>query len=124
MTLQRLTKTAPSSEALIRVYQGKAVLNKKAATLLDLHKDDLVLVCYDQEAYAAREVKRLYIGKTPSNGYKVKQRNDTFFVCSAVLCRSIASCLDGYGTYRICPEDFTRNIHENKYYNIFFKKYD
>ena len=42
-----------------------------------------------------------------------------------LLCgKDVAEALEGYGTYRICPEDFSRDIDGTKYYNIFFKKYD
>lgn len=124
MTLQRLNKTAPSHEALVRLYQcGKIVLNASASKLLELNTDSMIAVCFDKEAYDARGVKRLYIGTTRI-GHLVKQRRDTFFVCSSSLCKDVAASLEGYGTYRICPEDFSRDADGTKFYNIFFKKYD
>lgn len=124
MTLQRLIKVAPVSEALIRVYRGKAVLNAQAARLLDITSEDLVAVCFDKEQYDARGVKRLYIGKASCNAYRLKRRVDTYTICSVPLCKSIADSLEGYGTYRICPEDSTQGLDGNMYYNIFLKKYD
>ena len=124
MTLQRINRTAPSSEALVRVYKGgKMVFNANASRLLELSPQAHIAICYDLESYSARGVKRLYIG-TARNGHLVKPRRDTYFVCSTTLCRDVADALEGYGTYRICPEDFSRDADGIKYYNIFFKKYD
>lgn len=124
MTLQRLNKTAPSTESLIRIYKGKVVLNGPASRLLGLSPDTLVSVCYDLGQYSARGVKRLYIGVAKANAYKLNRRVDTYAIHSSSLSRSLADTLEGYGTYRICPEDYTRDAEGNKYYNIFFKKYD
>ena len=124
MTLQRLNRKAPSTEALLRVYNGgKMVFNASASRLLELDASTLISICFDKEAFDSRGVKRLYVG-TSRNGYQVKPRRDTFYVCSASLCKDVAEALEGYGTYRICPEDFSRDSDGTKYYNIFFKKYD
>lgn len=123
MTLKTINRAAPSHEALLRVYQGKMVFNASASRLLDLNPNDLVSVCYDKDAMDARGVKRLYVGKARS-GHMVRPRRDTFFVCSASLCKDVAESLEGYGTYRICPEDHTKDADGIMYYNIFFKKYD
>lgn len=124
MTLQRLNRTAPSHEALLRLYDcGKMVFNAPAARLLELSPNALIAVCFDKDAYDARGVKRLYIG-TSRTGHLVKPRRDTYYVCSASLCKDVAEALEGYGTYRICPEDYSRDADGVKFYNIFFKKYD
>jgi hypothetical protein len=54
----------------------------------------------------------------------VKPRCDSYYFCSATTAKDVADALEGYGSYRICPEDFTRDTDGIKYYNIFFKKYD
>jgi ferredoxin-NADP reductase len=124
MTLQRLNRTAPSHEALVRVYKsGKIVFNASAARLLELAPQALISVCFDKEAFDARGVKRLYVG-TARTGYRVKPRRETYYVCSTSLCKDVADALEGYGTYRLCQEDFSRDADGTKYYNIFFKKYD
>lgn len=123
MTLQRINRAAPAHESLVHVYNGKIVFNANASRLLELHPNASVAICYDKEAYSARGVKRLYVG-TARNGYKVKPRCETFFISSAPLSRDMAEALEGFGTYRICPEDFSRDTDGTKYYNIFFKKYD
>jgi hypothetical protein len=123
MTLQILSRTPSSHEALVRIYEGKMVFTASAAKLLGLLPDSLVLIKYDTDAYSARGVKRLYVG-TSRFGHMVKQRRNTYFICSADLCRDVADALEGYGTYRICPEDFSRDADGTKYYNIFFRKYD
>lgn len=124
MTLQRINRKAPAHETLIRVYKsGKIVFNANASRLLELHPNALIAVCFDREAFDARGVKRLYVG-TSRTGHMVKQRSDTYFVCSTSLCKDVAEALEGYGTYRVCPEDYSRDQDGTKYYNIFFKKYD
>ena len=124
MTLQSINRTAPSHEALLRVYKGgKMVFNAPAARLLELAPSVSISICFDKESFDARGVKRLYVG-TSKMGHKVRPRRDTFYVCSASLCNDVADALEGYGTYRICPEDFSRDTDGTKYYNIFFKKYD
>ena len=123
MTLVQLTKQAPRSEALIRVYKNQISLNAAAARLLNLSKGDMINVLVDAEAKAAGRGDRLYIGKAKGNAYAVASRGHSFRVCSAVLSRSIANALDGCGTYRICPEDSATNALGHIYYNIFFKKY-
>lgn len=124
MALQRLNRKAPSTEALLRVYNGgKMVFNATASRLLELAPGVSVAICYDTDMLSARGVKRLYVG-TSRSGYQVKPRRDTFYVCSASLCKDVAESLEGYGTYRICPEDFSRDFDGTKYYNIFFRKYD
>ena len=102
---------------------GKIVFNVHASRLLELYPDALISVCFDKESYDARGVKRLYVGLSRS-GYMVKPRSKAFYVCSRSLCEDVADALEGYGTYRICPEDFSRDADGNKYYNIFFRKYD
>lgn len=124
MTLQRINRAAPSHEALLRLYDcGKMVLNASAARLLELSPSSQIAVCFDRDAFDARGVKRLYIGVARS-GHQVKPRKDTYYVCCASLCKDVADSLEGYGTYRICPEDFSRDADGTRYYNIFFKKYD
>jgi hypothetical protein len=123
MALQILSRTPSSHEALVRIYEGKMVFTAPAARLLELQPNSLVSVKYDTEAFSARGVKRLYVG-TARVGHIVKPRRNTYFICSADLCRDVADALEGYGTYRICPEDFSRDADGTKYYNIFFRKYD
>lgn len=123
MTLQILSRTPSSHEALVRIYEGKMVFTAAAAKLLELHPGSLVSIRYDKDAFDARGVKYLYVG-TARLGHAVKQRKNTYFICSADLCRDVADALQGYGTYRICPEDFSRDADGTKYYNIFFRKYD
>lgn len=124
MTLQRLTHTAPSKEAVLRVYNGKVVLNACASRLLGLNPGDLVNVTYDREHFQASGDKRLYIGKVKRNAYEVTRRAESYYICSTALSKSIADALQGFGSYRICPEDYTTGLDGEKYYNIFFKKYD
>ncbi len=123
MTLTRITKTLPHTEALIRVRKDKVTLNAAASRLLELTPEDMVIVYLDGDQMEAGR-KRLYIGKCNSCAYRLKPRGETFFICSAALSKSIADAYEGYGTYRICEEDFLNGMSGEKYYNIFFKKYD
>lgn len=123
MTLTSIIHQAPSTEAVIRVYKTQFTLNSHASRLLALRPGAQVMVCIDKDAQASGRT-RLYIGKVEKNAYRVKPRKSTYRVCSSALCKSIAEALDGYGTYRICPEDYVMNCYDEKFYNIFFKKYD
>ena len=123
MTLKCLTKTLPRTEALLRVRKDKVTLNAAASRLLELTPKDMVIVYLDADQLEAGR-KGLYIGKCNSCAYRLKPRGETFYICSAALSKSIADAYEGYGTYRICKEDFLKNASGEKYYNIFFKKYD
>lgn len=123
MTLVQLTRQAPRSEALIRVYKNQVAINAAAARLLDLHNKDMVNVLVDKDAQASGRGNRLYIGKAKSNAYQVLRRRSSFRICCTALARSIAEALEGTGTYRICPEDSETDFNGEVYYNIFFKKY-
>lgn len=125
MTLRKLTNAAPRQEALIHIYKsGKAVFNAAAARLMHMNPMTHVDVRYDADTFTAREIKRLYVGVTSGAAYTLKQRGNTYSICSNTLCRMMADALEGYGTYRICPEDYVLDSAEVKFYNIFFKKYD
>lgn len=124
MTLQRLTHTAPANEAVVRVYAGKVTLNACASRLLGLSPGDLVTIAYDKDHYQASGDKRLYIGKVKRNAHKVIKRAESYYICSTSLSRSMADALQGFGAYRICPEDYSIGMDGEKFYNIFFKKYD
>ena len=123
MTLVQLNRQAPRSEALIRVYNNNIVINAAAARLLDLQHGDMVNVLKDKDAESAGRGIRLYIGKAQRNAYRVKERRSTFRVFCTSMARSIAEALEGYGTYRVCPEDSATDAMGQKYYNIFFRKY-
>lgn len=123
MTLTSIIRKAPSTEALVRVYKTQMVLNAPTARLLNLHPGEQVAVCVDKDAQASGRT-RLYIGKAESNAYRVKPRKSTYRICSSALCRSVADALEGYGTYRICPEDYETDARGVRFYNIFFRKYD
>lgn len=123
MTLVQLTKQAPRSEALIRVYKNQVVINAAASRLLDLHDKDMVNVLIDKDAQAAGRGNRLYIGKVKSNAYQVLKRRSSYRICCTQLAKSIADALEGRGTYRVCPEDRETDYQGQTFYNIFFRKY-
>lgn len=123
MTLVQLNKQAPRSETLVRVYETQVVINAATAELLGLRDNDLVNVVVDKDAQAAGRGNRLYIGKVRHNAYAVSRRRSSFRICCTALARSIAEALEGYGTYRVCPEDSETDAMGQRYYNIFFRKY-
>jgi hypothetical protein len=123
MTLVQLSRQAPRSEALVRVYKNQVVINAAAAALLCLQNNDLVSVVIDKDAQAAGRGNRLYIGKVKRNAYAVSKRRKSFRICCTPLAKSMAEALEGYGTYRICPEDSETDAMGQRYYNIFFRKY-
>lgn len=123
MTLTRITKVAPRSEALIRVYRAQIILNAPASRLLGLIPGSSVNVYADKDAQMAGR-NRLYVGKTKGSGFAAIKRNATYRINSSDLCKSLAEALEGFGTYRICPEDYVLDVNGDRYYNIFFRKYD
>lgn len=121
MDFEKLIHSAPNKEALIRIYPTYCSFNKAAADLLGLTKDSLINIYIDRQQKLSGRI-RLYIGKEQSNAFHLIQRGSSFLIQSRPLVKRLAECLQGNGTYRICPEDNT--IKEgNIYYNIFFKRY-
>lgn len=110
------------TDSLIHIYKERVVLNKEACNLLGIKEGDRVLVRRSLvEARAGRE--RIYMakGEAPS-GYIVHGRYGSGRINSAPLARILASLLQGYGTYRLCPE-VNVEVDGRTYYEIFFRKY-
>lgn len=123
MTLKRLANPAPSSEALLRIRQGRFTLNNKAAALLGIRDLSRVAFTYDEDS-GIGESKRLFIGKVNDGGFRLTRRGETFFANSVEMCRKLAESLQGYGTYRIDGGYFEEDFYGNRQYNIFPFVYD
>ena len=115
--LRNLLTTAPRKEPLIRLYPNYLRFNKAASDLLDLKPGDAVCVLLeDRDGY-------IYIGNHHNKqSYEVIERNNTFEVRSAPLCRKLAESLNGAGSYRICADE-TQEYMDHVYYNILKMKY-
>lgn len=116
--LKDLLNNPPRTEPLIRIYPNFISFNAPAAAMLQLQEGDSVSIMQDdRDGY-------VFVANcsTMRQSYALKLRNNTFRVSNAPLCRKLAGCLEGFGTYRIC-QDFSTNYMDQKFYNIFKKKY-
>jgi len=115
--LRNLLDTAPRTEPLIRIYPGYITFNAPAAKLLGFRKGDAVAIMQDdRDGY-------VYVANSNAKqSYTLTLRKNTFKVSNAPLCRKLADSLDGFGTYKICPEE--KQVYmERTFYNIFKKRY-
>ena len=116
-----LPKTAPRSQALIRVYDSHCRLNAAAARILDLKDGDSVDIFYDKQQLDAGRT-RIYIGKSVS-GVATGIDGRCRIINSRPLSQRLIKIFGRQGSYRICPEDFVV-FNDSKFFNIFFKPYD
>lgn len=116
--LKDLLNGAPRTEPLIRIYPEYLVFNAPAADVLGLEEDASVSIQQDdRDGY-------VYVARCDSmkHAYGLRKRNNTYVLSNAPLCRKLAECMDGFGSYRISQEvktEFMGTI----FYNIFKKKY-
>jgi hypothetical protein len=124
MELKELFVALPRSEAIIRIYKNYLSLNGSSVALLGLDGTGKIKLSYSQDDMRAGRF-RCFIAKTDSSimSFDYRMRGG----CAIVACRSLvaflAEHLDGYGSYRICPEDYV-NDGNNIWYNIFIRNYD
>ena len=116
--------TAPTSnDAVLRVYRNECHLNEKAADLLTLSSKYRRLrftTCEDSDG------AKVYVASTDENfpgTFIPRRRGRSFRIYSTALCEALARNLEGYGTYRICP-DVTKYCDNKIYYQIHLQKYD
>ena len=116
----------PRSETTLKVYENEIVFSEAAVVLLGMTDDEpRVSFMYDGDALAAGR-KRIYVAGGEHSWpirYVASRRDRRRVVRSRPLAEILAENLDGYGTYRICPED-CYNDGKVVWYNLFFKKYD
>ncbi len=120
MTIIRdISKTPPSSETLIRVYRaGQVSFSRAAAKLLCLEDGAKVAFVFGK---VTSDLVMPYVTRRDSLAYKVTRNGGQFRIRSKALCESLARELDGYGTYRIEPENIEKDMNGNVYYPIFFR---
>lgn len=116
--LKPLLDNASRTEPLIRVYAHYIIFNALAAKLLNFKEGDTVSIMQDdRDGY-------IYVGNCLTRqSYTLTQRNNTYKVSNTALCQRLAELLDGFGTYRISKDMTQTDPNNNKYYNIFKKKY-
>lgn len=116
--LKPLLDSASRTEPLVRIYSGCIVFNAPAAQLLNFKEGDAVSIMQDdRDGY-------VYVGNCMTKqSYTLTPRKKTFKVSNMPLCRRLAECLEGFGTYRISKDMIQSDYNDNKYYNIFKKKY-
>lgn len=116
--LKDLLNSAPKTEPLMRLYPAYISFNAPAAEMLGLDEEAAVSFQQDdRDGY-------LYVARCDGmrQAYRLRRRNKTYILSYAPLCRKIADCLEGCGSYRICSE-VTTEFMGRKFYNIFKKKY-
>ena len=120
--LTDITRTAPSGEALLRLYEGQLTLNAAAKRLLGL-EDDSQVAFRSGNITGPDGKKRLFIAKKEFAAYSLVKAGHTYRIRSTVLCRTLAGMLQGYGTYRIERENPVTDYNGDVCYSIFFRKY-
>lgn len=115
--LKNILIGAPKTEPLLRIYPNYISFNAVAASLLGFNEGDAVSVMQDDRD------GWVYVGNVHTKqSYVLSRQGSAFVVRCAPLCRRLAECLEGCGTYRISKDDATEFMGHT-YYNIFKKKY-
>lgn len=122
--LKSLIEGLPPQEAAIRIYRNAVCLNAPAARLLGFGEEGGYLAAVSDTDASCNGRVPVYVGVTGSShsGLKVTRRGKCVRVNSRALAGRLAEALDGYGTYRICPED-RREAGGTVYFNIFYRRY-
>lgn len=122
MKLVPVIRNLDRSEPSMRVSGNKVTFNVAAVLLLGLRPDGYVRLMFDDDYR-----RRLWICRADngSNAWKVsgRQGRNVLMVQSRVLAHYLQETLEGFGLYRICPEDRTE-YGDMVYYSIFHKRYD
>lgn len=111
--MRDLTTIPPSSETLLRVYAaGQITFSRSASSVIGLDPQTKV-------AFTTINNK-VYVTKRESLAYSVVKTGGSYRIRSKALSKSLAETLNGYGTYRIEPENAEKDSRGNVYYPIFF----
>lgn len=125
-TMITISRKPTNNDAIIRIYKSECHLNARAAALLQLNTERRsVRFTYDFDSHREGCTRLFVCGceNEDTRSYACRQHGKSFRISSTDLCTNLAGHLQGYGTYRICPE--VKATFEGKiYYEIFFKKYD
>lgn len=116
MIFRPLSRTAPSNEYLLRVYEKHIKITAKLTQLLKLADSSQVAFQVNGSA--------LYIVKKAKNGYNLKKCNNGYRINDSKLARSIASILSGPGTYRVEADETEVDYNGDTCYRIFFRPYE
>lgn len=126
MELTPIMRTLDNAEPSMRIYPNYVSLNSAAVELLGIEDGQFIQIRLDGIGNLMGR-KRLFIGKAPngSMAFRVYTRKGRrSLTCSSrVLAHYLSESLEGFGLYRICPEDEVESSG-SKWYGIFFKRYD
>lgn len=116
--LKNLLNDAPRNLPLIRIFDNCITFNGPAAKLMNIKEGDSVSIMVDDRDGL------VYVSNCASMRitYPLVKRRNTYLLRNAPLCRQLAFCLDGMGTYRIdtaAPISYM----DHSFYNIFKKRY-
>lgn len=114
---------ANNSSPLVHLYKSCVVFNHRALTLLGLTQES------EETFVSIKHLKthkdRVYVSAGRQGDYIVKRRCKRAVIYSTSLARTLSECLQGYGTYRICPDDVVYDDRDNTrtpHYAIFFRR--
>ncbi len=112
-----------NGEALLFLYADKVVLNAAACALVGLADGNgRIRFVRNLDARSEREKTRIYVG-AGEDGYRCRRYRRSVQINSRHLCALLASRLDGFGTYRVCPESFVDDVGGDRFYEVFFRRY-
>ncbi len=111
--MRDLTTIPPASETLLRVYAaGQITFSRSASSVMGIGPGTKVAFTTSNN--------RVYVTKRESLAYNVVKTGGSYRIRSKSLSKSLAETLNGYGVYRIEPENAERDSKGNVYYPIFF----
>ena len=126
MNLRPIMRYLDPSEPAMRIYPNYISLNASAVRLLGMEEGQYLQVRFDEEE-KMRGRTRLYIGKTDNGAmaFRLSRRKGRKGLdCSSrVLAHYLSETLEGFGLYRICPEE-DAETDGGRWFGIFFKRYD
>lgn len=126
MNLSPIMRNLDPSEPSMRVFDNYVTINSAAAGLLGVQADGYVQFRFDKVSSMGGRV-RLFIGRADNGSMAFRmtgRKGRTALYCySRVLAHYLSESLEGFGHYRICPEDKAEGV-EGDWFGIFHKRYD
>ena len=113
MNLSPIMRNLDPSEPSMRVFDNYVTINSAAAGLLGVQADGYVQFRFDKVS----DLLTLKVHQTGRIG------RTALYCYSRVLAHYLSESLEGFGHYRICPEDKAEGV-EGDWFGIFHKRYD
>ena len=117
-----ICRARTASDPLLYLYADRCVLNDAARRLLGADTPEGFLRFVNNlDARSEMERRCVFVGQDTS-GYKYTRYRKSLVVNSRRLCSLLSLRLEGYGTYRVCPDSSIEDA-DKVFYEIFFRKY-